>query len=58
MKRFVLRKHRSDNALDVFNFVIGWNYNNTIVHNLSNFNAKVNFLSDLIDNKIIIKRMK
>jgi hypothetical protein len=32
MKRFVLGKHCPNDALDVFNFVIGRNYNNTIVH--------------------------
>ncbi|KDN55076.1 hypothetical protein FEM21_16670 [Flavobacterium seoulense] len=37
----MLRKRRSNNALYIFNLVIGWNYNNTIIHAFGNFNAKV-----------------
>jgi hypothetical protein len=33
----VLRKHRSDNAFNIFNFVIGRDYNNTIVHISTDF---------------------
>jgi hypothetical protein len=53
----MLRKHRPDYAFDIFNFVIGRNYNNTIVHISSNFTAKVTFLWHFIHNKIIIKRL-
>ena len=57
MKRFMLRKHRSDNAFYIFNFVIGRDYNNTIIHFSTNFTAKVTFLCHLLLIKIIIKRM-
>jgi hypothetical protein len=50
MKWFVLRKHRPDYAFNIFNFVIGRNYNNTVVHISRNFIAKVTFLWDLIQN--------
>jgi hypothetical protein len=56
MKRFVLRKHRSDNAFNIFNFVIGGIITIQSFIFLT-FHSKSNLLWHLIHNKIIIKKI-